>query len=393
MSVYMFTESELPPPRLDSPAAWYGPTISEERESWFQTLPVAEVEEISAAADYFIEQNDAIADTIHTSSRSSSSSSSSSSDTLSINILTECDEALRRLLPQTTRRFEDLTQRQLLTGIGFAVVRGIPTQSWPHEKCAAAFLIIGHLMGGLRQQNKQGHVLGHVTDLGLSSADPSVRVYQTSERQTFHTDSCDVVGLLCLHKAKEGGLSSVVSSETIYNEIYRTRPDLLKLLLDPVPTDRRGEVPEGCLPYYNIPVFSYYHGQVTAIYQRQYIDSSQRFEDAPRLTSAMVEALNLFDAMADDPRLHLEMQLEPGDMQFVHNHNLLHDRTAFLDYPENERKRYLLRIWIAPENARPLPPIFTERFGSVEVGNRGGVALQGVEPVINLHPPKVGNRI
>jgi hypothetical protein len=123
-----------------------------------------------------------------------------------------------------------------------------------------------------------------------------------------------------------GGLSLLVSSNTIFNEMRRRRPDLLALLMDPIATDRRGEIPAGMLPYYLIPVFNYYEGYLTAIYQRQYIESAQRFPDAPRLTPAHVEALNLFDELANDPKLNLSMALEIGDMQFVYNHALLHDR-------------------------------------------------------------------
>ena len=94
-----------------------------------------------------------------------------------------------------------------------------------------------------------GHVLGHVQDLGLDVADPNVRIYQTNERQTYHTDSCDIVGLLCLKTAQSGGLSALVSSTTIFNEMRRRRPDLLKLLFQPLATDRRGEVPEAAISH------------------------------------------------------------------------------------------------------------------------------------------------
>ena len=111
------------------------------------------------------------------------------------------------------------------------------------------------------------------------------------------------------------------------------------------------------------------------MYQRQYIYSAQRFPDAPRLTKEHIEALDLFDRLADDPRLHLRMRLRRGDMQFVYNHSLLHDRTAFTDWPEKGRKRHLLRLWISIPGDRPLPEIFKERYGSIEVGDRGGLVL------------------
>ena len=187
---------------------------------------------------------------------------------------------------------------------------------------------------------------------------------------------------MCLRTAKSGGLSSLVSSTTIFNEIRRRRPDLLRVLLEPIETDRRGETPEGSKPYFNIPVFNYHAGLVSAIYQRQYIESARRFADVPPLTPLQIEALDLFDELANNPQLHLLMELEPGDIQLVHNHTILHDRTAFEDFPEPERKRHLLRLWLAPPNARPLPEVFAERFGSVTPGDRGGVTVPGARPTI-----------
>ena len=215
------------------------------------------------------------------------------------------------------------------------------------------------------------------------SADPNVRIYQTNERQTFHTDSCDIVGLLCLKTAQSGGLSALVSSTTIFNEMRRRRPDLLKLLFQPVATDRRGEVPEGQKPYFQIPTFNWHKGFLTAIYQRQYIDSAQRFADAPRLTPAHVEAFDLFDSLANDPKLHMFMEFKPGDVQLVHNHTMLHDRTGFVDWPEPERRRHLLRLWLAASGARPLPEAFAQRYGAVTVGDRGGIIVRGTK----LHAP------
>jgi len=271
---------------------------------------------------------------------------------------------------------------EVLNGRGFALIQRLPVERWTRRQAAIAFLIIGAHLGNLRMQNAKGHLLGHVRDLGRSSDDPNARIYQTRERQTFHTDSCDVVGLLCLQTAKSGGLSSLVSSTTIFNEMRRRRPDLLKILMEPIETDRRGEVPEGGKPYFNIPVFNYHLDQVSTIYQRQYIESARRFPGVAPLTSVQIEALNLFDELANDPKLNLMMELQPGDIQLVHNHTILHDRTAFEDYEEPERKRHLLRLWLAPPGARPLPEVYAERFGSITPGDRGGVVVPGSKPTI-----------
>jgi hypothetical protein len=286
-------------------------------------------------------------------------------------------------LPTLGPRLQSLLE-EVLKGRGFVLIKGLPVERWTTREAAVAFLIIGVQLGALRMQNGEGHLLGHVRDLGRSSADPNTRIYQTNERQTFHTDSCDVVGLMCLRRAKSGGLSSLVSSTTIFNEMRRRRPDLLRVLLEPIETDRRGEVPEGAKPYFKIPVFNYYDGLISAIYQRQYIESARRFAGVAPLTPIQTEALDLFDELANDPKLNLMMELEPGDIQLVHNHTILHDRTAFEDFPEPERKRHLLRLWLAPPNARPLPSVYAERFGSITPGDRGGVVVTGSQPTITF---------
>lgn len=299
--------------------------------------------------------------------------------------LANCDEWIEHLSAAevTTPRLQQILD-EVLNGRGFVLIRGLPIESWTKRQAAEAFLKIGAKLGNLRMQNAQGHLLGHVRDLGRSSDDPNTRIYQTRERQTHHTDSCDVVGLMCLRTAKSGGLSSLVSSTTIFNEMRRRRPDLLRVLMEPIETDRRGEVPEGGKPYFSIPVFNYHEGLVSAIYQRQYIESARRFEGVPPLTPLQIEALDLLDELANDPKLNLMMELQPGDIQLVHNHTILHDRTAFEDHPEPDRKRHLLRLWLAPVNARPLPEVYAERYGSITPGDRGGVVVPGAKPTITF---------
>jgi hypothetical protein len=140
------------------------------------------------------------------------------------------------------------------------VLRGLPVDRLSQEVAAAIFCGIGAHLGRARSQNAAGHILGHVRDKGADANDPNTRIYQTSARQTFHTDSADAVGLLCLREAMEGGDSLLVSVETIYNRMRAARPDLLALLFDPIATDRRGEVPEGMKPFMEIPPLSWHAG-------------------------------------------------------------------------------------------------------------------------------------
>jgi hypothetical protein len=237
---------------------------------------------------------------------------------------------------------------------------------------------IGSHFGAPRSQNAKGHLLGHVKDLGLDVSDPRVRYYQTRRKLEYHTDSVDIVGLLCLKTAKAGGESFIASSMTVYNEILARRPDLLPALFEPFATDRRGEVPEGMQPWFDMPVFHWHAGRLSCIYVRQYIESArQLFPQARRLSRAQVEAMDLMDELLNDPRIHLSMAFAPGDMQFLHNHQVLHSRNDFENWPEPERHRHLLRLWLAPGTGRPLPEVFASRYGSVTPGERGGIVVRG----------------
>jgi hypothetical protein len=267
----------------------------------------------------------------------------------------------------------------LLHGTGIEVMRGLPTNSYDQRKAATIFCGIGAHLGSARSQNAKGHILGHVRDTGASSASSKVRIYQTAERQTFHTDSADVVGLLCLNEAKEGGDSLLVSVASIYNRMHVETPELLGPLFDPLATDRRGEIPDGAKPFMQIPPLSWHAGKLTVFYQRQYIESAQRFDDALRLTPEHIAALDRFDALANNPTLHFRMRLQPGDMQFVYNHAQLHDRTGFTDWDAPEKRRHLLRLWLSVPNDRELPECFKERYGDITPGNRGGILCQGTE--------------
>ena len=352
----MVAAAPLPPPII-GPQAWYGPDI-DSGKAWLHVLSDSDVAEIESAT----------------------------------RALTDTDVDIAQIarddfpLPGLAARLQAIRD-EVIDGRGFAVLRGLPVARRSLRWSATAYFGIGSHLGNARSQNAHGHVLGHVRDLGRDAVnDPTARIYQTRERQTFHTDSCDIVALLCLNTARRGGDSALVSSMTIYNEMYRRRPDLLRLLFEPFATDRRGEVPAGKKPYFEIPVFNFHKGYLSAIYARRYIESAGRFDDVAALTPHQTEALDLFDDLANDPALHLKMAFAPGDIQFVHNHTILHDRTAFEDWDEPDRKRHLLRLWLAAPAARPLPELYAERYGQVTIGDRGGIIVPGARLNAPLHP-------
>jgi hypothetical protein len=353
MSAQTIQKAQLPD-AITKPSAWLGADMACNPDAWFYQLTVEDVRDLESAAIHF--------------------------QSLGIDV----GEISIETFPLATFGVHIAGLKQtLLSGVGLEVLRGLPIENYSQAFCATIFCGIGAHIGSTRSQNADGHILGHVRDIGADANDPNSRIYQTCERQTFHTDSADVVGLLCIREAKEGGKSLLVSAETIYNRMKQECPDLLEKLFDPIATDRRGEIPAGAKPYMEIPVLSWYEGNLTVFYQRQYIDSAQRFDGAMCLSPEHVEALDMFDALANDPELCFGMQLQPGDMQFVYNHSQLHDRTGFLDWPDPSQRRHLMRLWLSIEGDRPLPEAFKERYGTIEVGNRGGIITEHTK----LHAP------
>ena len=225
-------------------------------------------------------------------------------------------------------------------------------------------------MGIGHAQNAQGDMLGHVTDLGLTMANPNARGYQTNQNLPFHNDFLDIVGLLCVHPARSGGLSRIVSSTAIHNWVLEHRPDLMDAMYFEYCVDRRGEAPPGMKPYYIASFFEWQGDRLFCRYNRTYIELAQRFPDVARLTPQQIEAMDLIDKLCNDPEMYLEMALEPGDMQFICNYTTLHARTNYIDWPENERRRYLLRLWLDTGRLAPLPRSFQERFEDMKIWQR-----------------------
>jgi hypothetical protein len=235
---------------------------------------------------------------------------------------------------------------ELDAGHGFVLVRGLAVDELGEQGASIAYVVLGVHLGVPVSQNADGDLLGHVRDDGSDPEDPTVRRYRTRLAQPFHVDGSDVVGLLCLQPAKSGGLSQIVSSVTVYNEVARRRPGLEPLLHEPWYFDRYGEERPGERPWFAAPIVSGLPDRFRFVYLRWYIDKAQDHPDVPRLTDAQVELLELVDDLTQDPQLHLDMDFTPGDIQLLANRTILHSRTAYEDHDEPARRRHLLRLWL-----------------------------------------------
>ena len=171
-------------------------------------------------------------------------------------------------------------------------------------------------------------------------------LYRTRSKLDFHTDGADIIGLLCLKRAKSGGLSRIASSVSVFNEVRRLRPDLVPLLFQGFYWDREADAGPGEPPYFNFPICRYENGRLGTLYIGWYIRNAQRFKEVPRLTASQSELLDLIDTIANEQKFYLDMDFEPGDMQFLKNAVILHARTEYEDWAEPAKKRHLLRLWL-----------------------------------------------
>lgn len=268
-------------------------------------------------------------------------------------------------------------RKEVIFGRGFVLIRGVPIHRYSRLQSVIAYFGIGNHIGRVVSQNGKGHLVGHVKNITNASyyTNHEERGYRTNNLLRFHSDSCDIVGLLCLHPSKSGGLSSITSTTHAHNVMLERRPDLVKVLAEPFFWDRRGEVPPGKKPWYELAVFHYFDGRFNSRYGRIHIDSAQRFDDVPRLTEKQLEALDYVETLLAE--LRFDMEFRQGDIQLLHNHVILHSRTEYEDWPEPERRRHLLRLWLTYDGERPAPAAFAERLNGINTaGAKPNVVLE-----------------
>jgi hypothetical protein len=250
-------------------------------------------------------------------------------------------------LPTLERRIATW-RHEIRRGRGFVLVRGAPVRDWTTAQSEIFFWCLGQHLGLPGAQNPKGDLLGHVRDEG-GTAD--VRFYRTNKSLAIHTDTADVVGLLCLQPARSGGLSRIASSVAIYNELLRRKPALVDRLYAPLWFDTKGE---GGVPAFPVPACRYADGELYTFWQSDYYRTAQDHPGVPKLTADERELLDAYDAIGTSPDFYLDMDLQPGDVQLLSNHTILHARTGFEDYDEPERRRHLLRLWLSLPETRTL---------------------------------------
>jgi hypothetical protein len=305
---------------VDSPAAWRGADLRDSR-AWRLVLSADHVGELERALAHARATGRPLGE------------------------LTAADFPLPTLAPRI-RAWRD----EIANGRGVQVVSGVPVERWSAADAERFFWCLGLHMGRPGAQNPQGDLLGHVTDTGADAADPYVRLYQTSSPIAFHCDAADVVGLLCLSAGASGGASRIASSVAVYNEILRRRPDLVARLYEPFLLDIRNEDRSGELRYLPISPCRFADGRLRTFYHSDYFRSVVRHDDVPPFEPQERELLDLYEEIAGSPEFRIDMELRPGDIQWLSNHTVVHARTAYRDSGGADGpRRHLLRLWLSIE--------------------------------------------
>jgi alpha-ketoglutarate-dependent taurine dioxygenase len=241
-------------------------------------------------------------------------------------------------------------RRDLEAGRGYVILDRLPVERLPVRESTALYWLIGQLLGAPVAQNVQGTLLYDVRDTGQDVAS-GARFSVTSYESSFHTDNSfgdaivDYVGLLCVRTAESGGVSQNVSGYTALEALRAEDPEALETLRRPFHVDRRGGFREGEAPTVLRPVVAGEGPGLTLRYLRYWIESGHERAGEP-LSEAQRGALDAWDAVLQRPALRVEFMLRPGQVYFINNRWILHNRTAFIDHPEPDLRRHLVRLWL-----------------------------------------------
>lgn len=267
-------------------------------------------------------------------------------------------------LPSLAARLAEIAH-EIESGRGFALLRGLPVQRWGLEDATTIYWGLSTHLGTPTSQSRQGNRMMAVRDAGLSAAELNVRGPLTNAKLYYHSDFADIVGLLCIHPSKSGGVSRICSSMAIYNALLAAgRRDLVDALYDGYSFDRKGEEGPGVAPVSEapIPMLSRHHGVLSFRYVPGWSETATKRTGQP-WTDVQKVAIDEVNRLSNLPEFYLDMNFQVGDVQYLNNYSVLHSRTDFVDFPEPERKRFLQRIWLRATRGRELAPEFDHLFG------------------------------
>jgi alpha-ketoglutarate-dependent taurine dioxygenase len=257
---------------------------------------------------------------------------------------------------EACRRMMATVRDTLETGVGFVIIDKLPMDEFSKEEAKAVYWLLSQLVSRPVAQSWEGKMIYDVTDLGKPPGN-GVRPDVTNAEQNFHTDNSynlcapDYVALLCLRPAKEGGISSIVSFHTVYNEMLAEHPHLVDRLFAPYLFDRNKEHAPGEPSVISHPLMQVVKGRLTSRLSHRHVVNGYRMAGIA-LDPLGEDALEILEATMNQARLVREFFFEPGQIQIVDNRRLGHRRTGYTDFSEADRKRHLVRLWLRAEGRR-----------------------------------------
>lgn len=334
--------------KIGSPAHWKGRELLD-RPDWERELSRADVEEIRSALRRADDAG------------------------VPLDRLDPGTFPLPNLAPRLGRIRDDLE-----TGSGATLLRGWPAGEHSVEENERVHVGLCRHLGTPVSQSAKGETVFHVTNRGYAPTDPRDRGPSSSRQLRFHSDRCDVLAFLCVRPALRGGESFLVSTPAVHDEILDRRPDLLEELYGEWFSKTHNVDRANPRPWIRQPIFARVDGRFVGYLLRVLIDRAYELPDLPDMTDGQREALDLVDAICADERFHLRFRQEAGDILFANTFTTLHSRSEFEDDPDPERRRLILRVWLAMPNSRRLPDALAGTFGATEAG-----AIRG-----GIHPPR-----
>ena len=333
------TEIEVTPGRIEHPSVWTRYDLDSD-DSWRQQLTPSEVGELRGLAASLPE----------------------SAAALGIDRTGAPDLAM----PILSYRLAVLSD-ELENGRGIALVKGLPLAGLSVAQLDYLYAGIVGRMGRLIVQDTAGTLIDRVSNRGLSYDDIRVRGYTTNAELTPHCDSGDVIGLLCIRPAPEGGINTLISAIALYQRIRETHPEYLGALHRGFHYNIRGNGPPGPwqdVTRHRVPVFSLYAGRLSVRFNEKAIKTAAELPGVAPLSKLELAAIDYLVALSKSEEFGLRVALEAGDLLLLSNHSVLHTRDAFVDGDTVDTKRLLLRAWINLYNARPLRDDFADHYNT-----------------------------
>jgi hypothetical protein len=268
---------------------------------------------------------------------------------------------------QALREEIEAFRRELATGRGFVNIRGIPAADYSDDELGMIFWGFGGHFGRRMPQSFMGDLLGTVMDVTDEEPDRRLRRgYHSGGKQDVHTDACDIVGMIGIRTAKEGGASRLASAGAVHNAMLDMCPELLKVLYQGLPcrmpdSDAEAMDVPALIPG-GVPTYTRADGWLNANYVRGYVERAVNAGDC-RLSPREQAAIDVFRTIGNHPDYVLEYMLEPGDIQIFNNRKIMHGRAHFDDHPEKERRRQLRRLWLSVDDWPRLPDAQRRLYG------------------------------